>query len=553
MQYRPLIFEGDIIAYIIIPIIILTFLASVFIVPRFAGKKRLRREAEAALDKPPAAERRNELESISEYYFLAEQTDISADETTWNDLDMDDIFDRLDTCESSVGEEYLYALLHRRPAAEEEELFRGLMKRLDGDRELRIKVCASLRNLGIFNYNGAAKSCFTEEGFEYIGSEAFYTLLPIVFLLLTAAMLLFKLYLPALLVFSAGMILAIAVNIKIRGKIESRLGTVRYLCRIFCCADALGRLCPEEKVFSELAELYKPFSPAVNKITAVNIARNSDMSEIMNFYTLKELGCYCRVRKLIADKGKLLRRLYDLIGMTDAACAALNFRASAEIACEPVFTDERVVRTKRVIHPLIENAVPNSFEMDGNVLITGSNASGKSSFVKALSVNILLAQSIFTCTAESFTLRRCRVVTSMAVRDDVCAGDSYFVAEIKSMRRLVDAAEKEYCFCAIDEILKGTNTVERIAASASILSAMADTESLFIAATHDIELTSMLADRYRNIHFSEDVEKDGVRFDYTLKEGAANTRNAIMLLKVYGFPERITSAAEKLALLEDRD
>ncbi len=539
------------IIYFIIPIIAATLIAAFVVIPRIPFKKRLRREAAESLDKPPDPNRFGELESISEYYRNTVQTDVSADDITWSDLDMDDVFDRLNTCESSVGEEYLYALLHRKIPKNEEETFRGLLERLGNDRALRIEVCACLKNLGICNYNGVSKKCFSKNSFEAVGSEALFTMLPILPLAVGLPLIFLGLYAAAAAVIFCGLTVCIGVNLKTCRKIDSQLGTMRYLCRIICCADGLGRSCPEEKVFGELAELYKPFSSAAKKITqmmaADSNAASADISEILNYYFLSNLRCYCHIRLLIEDKGDMLKRLFDLVGMTDAACAVLNFRASADICCEPEFTEERVVRTKNVVHPLIKNAVPNSFEMNGNVLITGSNASGKSSFVKSLAVNALLAQNIFTCTAESFALRRCRVVTSMAVRDNVCAGDSYFVAEIKSMRRLVSAAEKEYCFCAVDEILKGTNTTERIAASVSILSAMTDTESLLITATHDMELTEMLADKYRNVHFSETVEDNGIKFDYTVKEGAADTRNAIKLLKAYGFPERITAAADALA------
>ncbi|MDE6132285.1 MAG: hypothetical protein K2G04_02750 [Oscillospiraceae bacterium] len=134
----------------------------------------------------------------------------------------------------------------------------------------------------------------------------------------------------------------------------------------------------------------------------------------------------------------------------------------------------------------------------------------------------------------------------MAVRDDICARDSYFVAEINSMRRIVEAAQHEYCFCVIDEILKGTNTAERIAASVSVLTVLAATGSLCAAATHDIELTDIMEDKYRNVHFTERIEDNNVLFDYKVREGAARTRNAIMLMKINGFPDEIIDMTEDL-------
>lgn len=516
------------------------------------GSKRIAREAEAALDKAPDPQRYNDFESIAEYYLFTEQSNPSVDGITWDDLDMDDVFERLNTCESSVGEEYFYALLHRTPERDEEEAFKSVMKRLESDRELRVKVCTALRTLGISSFNGTAKKCFGSDGFERLPHENIYRILPWVPFIIAVVLSPFGLYFPAVLGFIGAMCFNIYVYLKIERKITSLIGSMQYLCKILCCAHGLGKLCPEEKTFGELRELFKPFEPAAKRIAKAGTPpSDGTLNEILDIYlkilTLRNIRYYCFACRLIEDKRGLLRKLYDRVGLIDSACAVLNFRASAPVFCEPVFTEERTVSAEGLVHPLIENAVANSFAMDKNVLVTGSNASGKSSFVKAMSINAILAQNIFTCTAEKFVLRRCKVLTSMAVRDNICAGDSYFVAEIKSMRRIVSAAETGYCFCAIDEILKGTNTVERIAASVSILKAMAEAECLCIAATHDIELTVMLAEEYRNVHFSERVEDGGVYFDYRIKEGPTKTRNAIKLLKINGFSEEIISSAERLA------
>lgn len=137
----------------------------------------------------------------------------------------------------------------------------------------------------------------------------------------------------------------------------------------------------------------------------------------------------------------------------------------------------------------------------------------------------------------------------MAVEDDIFAGDSYFVAEIKSIKRLLDQVEQgERCYCFIDEILKGTNTIERIAASSSVVTWLAEYPSLSFVATHDIELTEILKNQCENVHFEEAVtEEQGITFDYLLKQGPAVTRNAIALLKVMDYPEKLVEQAQNEA------
>ncbi|HHX21297.1 MAG TPA: DNA mismatch repair protein MutS, partial [Clostridiales bacterium] len=96
----------------------------------------------------------------------------------------------------------------------------------------------------------------------------------------------------------------------------------------------------------------------------------------------------------------------------------------------------------------------------------------------------------------------------------------------------------------IDEILRGTNTIERIAASSAVLDAIARRNALCMAATHDIELTRLLRDVFQNLHFSETMDEDGIRFDYLLREGPTRTRNAIRLLQQMGYGQEIIAAAQ---------
>ncbi|MDR1184782.1 MAG: hypothetical protein LBK67_08300, partial [Coriobacteriales bacterium] len=187
-----------------------------------------------------------------------------------------------------------------------------------------------------------------------------------------------------------------------------------------------------------------------------------------------------------------------------------------------------------------------------NSLISGSNASGKSTFIKAVAINGILAQTINTCTATQFQLRPALVVTSMAARDNILAGESYFIAEIRSLRRLIKQAQRRYCLCFVDEILKGTNTIERIAASTALLRQFDSLDSLCLVATHDIELTVILKDLFDNYHFEEQVTDEGVSFDYLIRSGPSRSRNAIKLLATMGFAEAMVRDANTLVETYER-
>ena len=142
-------------------------------------------------------------------------------------------------------------------------------------------------------------------------------------------------------------------------------------------------------------------------------------------------------------------------------------------------------------------------------------------------------------------------MSAMSVHDNILAGESYFIVEIKSLKRILDVMGDNMVYCFIDEILRGTNTIERISASSAVLRNMEGKEALCMAATHDIELTRMLADCYINQHFGETVDEAGIHFDYILKEGPTQTRNAIRLLSQMGYePEVITQAQESARKFE---
>ena len=133
----------------------------------------------------------------------------------------------------------------------------------------------------------------------------------------------------------------------------------------------------------------------------------------------------------------------------------------------------------------------------------------------------------------------------MALRDDIGSGESYYIVEIKALKRILDAAFAGTgpILCFVDEVLRGTNTIERIAASTQILKSLSDSNILCFAATHDIELTELLKDDFENYHFEEDVREGDVFFNYKLQSGKATTRNAIKLLSLMGYRQEIIEKA----------
>lgn len=170
----------------------------------------------------------------------------------------------------------------------------------------------------------------------------------------------------------------------------------------------------------------------------------------------------------------------------------------------------------------------------------------------------MLAQTINTCLASGYAAPVFRVRSLMGRSDDLIAGKSYYLVEAEAVvAMLAAAAGGSPQLFLLDELFRGTNTVERIAAGTAVLGQLAGAEDrpgahVIIAATHDRELVELLDGRYAPAHLSDAIGPDGLTFDYQLRPGPATTRNAIALLKLNGAPDAVVRGAEALAADLDR-
>jgi DNA mismatch repair ATPase MutS len=189
------------------------------------------------------------------------------------------------------------------------------------------------------------------------------------------------------------------------------------------------------------------------------------------------------------------------------------------------------------------------------VLVTGSNMSGKSTFLRTVGVNVVLAQATNTCLARAYEGPFYHVRSCIGRADDLLAGKSYYLVEVESVLALVKASERQEPHLFIfDELFRGTNAVERIAAAEAVLDALVSEKKphVVLAATHDGELVDLLRDTYVVCHFGDAVGPDGLVFDYQLATGPATSRNAIALLELNGAPPSLVNRALARAAALDR-
>lgn len=478
------------------------------------------------------------------------------DERTWQDLDMDALFARLNVCQSAVGEGYLYATLHRPLAPEETARRRALAQALANHEEARVAAQLALAGTGRKRGGDFSRLLFSPQ-FAVLKAPALYLICSLLPLFCLAA-LGQPWGVPAL-------VGAVCLNVllcqRAKAKTAAWLDTLAYLSDVLraghgvCKAlrPAAPELCGKvREALEALSGAAGPLSRLVRTGQAGAEAAGADFfADVLNLVFLLPVLYYQRAVRALAAQPAALEQLFCLLGEVELAVCAASFAAGqAGPVCAPDFLPENRLEAQEMRHPLLPRAVPNSGAFGRCVLFTGSNASGKSTFLKALALNALLAQTLGLCTARRFALKAgpLPVLSSMAIADDLLAGESYFVAELRSLRRVLqraDAGEEFLCF--VDEILRGTNTDERLAASQAVLRHLAGTGALCFVATHDAELTAALADVCGNYHFREVVQSGAVAFDYRLRPGPARGRNAIRLLGEMGFPPAVVAEARRLA------
>ena len=473
------------------------------------------------------------------------------DEQTWADLGMNEVFKKINYTQSTVGTEYLFNQL-REIEPNKKHSNEDLYVLLSENAELREKILLILTTLGKEDYTDSS-SYFLDLKESEIKNTYVYVvlaLLPIISLLI-----LFLSVKYGILCFIGSLFLNGIIYYRNKTKIENNLRSVGYVASIISAGKRIASLKNVELTpyTADLKDSILPLKRIVtfNRIATLGSNGSGELDFLLEYVRilfLLDFISYNKIIHTISLHQKEYEEVWTLIGKLDAAIAVSFYRHTLDTYCTPTFTDQEELTFLEMAHPLLEEPVTNSSFLRKCTLITGSNASGKSTYIKAVAINAILAQTIHTAVAKTWSMKPSYIVTSMAVQDSVLNGDSYFIAEIKSLQRIIRLInEGKPCISFIDEILKGTNTIERIAASASIMEWLTLNHGMNILASHDIELTEIADGIYDNYHFRESVEDGEVRFDYKIHDGPSVTRNAIKLLELLKYPEEIIVRSNSLA------
>ena len=514
-------------------------------------KRRLREQKGKAPDKEYKIERFIRIPG----YFEKHQEGFQIDDITWNDLGMDDVFRRINYCVSSTGDEVLYHML-RTPSLEKDRLerFEKMVSFFSEHEEELIKYQCAMRKLGSTGKYSLYDYLYYLERLDRHDSKK-----EILSNLLLVGLIIFAYFnlamgVATILVWT---LFQLQQYFKVKNSYEPYLTSLAYIMRMVevgqeVCKE-LPEVCENEReVICEAAKSLKKAKKGSNWVFG-SLYKTGSPADVMfdyvrMFFHVDLIYFNHMLDEIMLHKDQV-DKMITAMGTVEAAGSVALYRESLDKGwCKPEFREGELL-IENGYHPLLTNPVKNTIQTGKNVLLTGSNASGKSTFLKTTALASLLSQTINTVTADKYEAPFYQLYSSMSLKDDLDSGDSYYIVEIKSIKRILDSMEKYdgKILCFVDEVLRGTNTVERIAASTQILLSMSGDKIQCFAATHDIELTGLLKNYYENYHFEEEVRDGDVLFNYCLQPGKATTRNAIKLLEIMGYEPEIIEKARNQA------
>ncbi len=479
---------------------------------------------------------------------------------TCQDLDFDELFMFLDRTQSKVGQQYFYNKLRCIPFGNKhQDRNENLIEILKSDVELRLKTQKYLDKLNN-NDNYYISALFQE---EHIKPPQWFFLIRLLAFTNLLSILLFP--------FNGNFIFLIVglttINLGIhywnKKNLYHNLKSIPGLLDLSERAKDLFEIDCFKTINPELKNATNLVNKLSFKMSFFKLGSNAASElealfwfsmELLKILFLLEPLLLFGILKQVDAKRSELENLFSFIGEIDSLLSIASLRSGTEKYCLPLINQEKTgIVAGEIYHPLIVDSISNSIGVDKkSVLLTGSNMSGKTTFIRTIGINALTSLTLNTCFGKSFSLPRMRILSAIRISDDLLNDKSYYFEEVLTIKGMIEESQSERRnLFLLDEIFKGTNTIERISAGKAVLSSLNQRNNIVFVSTHDIELADLLQAEYELYHFSEIIGNKTVDFDYKLKEGKLKNRNAIKILQINGYPESIIAEANSLAFEMD--
>lgn len=499
-------------------------------------------------------EKHRNFDFISYYHDLIdkEPKEQFIDNKTWDDLNFNSIFAQIDRNITGIGQQYLYHLLHK--YEDDENVLKKrftLIELFKNNQSFRESIQIDLLNIKghsayFISYLLTNKSLPNTKYFRLFYLCSFFSILSVLLISINGLFLFLTLGI---------LLLNIVLNRIFANKIYEYFTGFSALNSLINTALLISNTktniaVSEIEFLKEKSILLKQLKKKLGYFVIDKDSLNElvlVVIEYLNMFMLFDIIAYFRSVNILLKYQNELLKVYRSVAILDTSIAISSYLVELKKYSNPIFNTDGKITFKELYHPLIVNAVPNSVDDIGNsVLITGSNMSGKTTFIKTIGINFILAQTLYFCYAKFLNIPKYYIKTSIKRNDDLENKKSYFFSELEQIKLFIELAQaqEKYLFL-IDEIFRGTNTVERLASSTAVLDYLNKTNRVFVT-THDIELQNLLDRQFKIYHFSEHFDNNTIFFNYKIKEGPCSSGNAIKLLEVMEYPESIIKNSNKL-------
>ncbi len=504
-----------------------------------------------------------DFEMIEKYFENKDNSEVFQilSDKTCDDLDFEELFCFLDRTNSRIGQQFLYNKLrtissNTKNSKRNEEI----ISRFTKDAVFRVKIQRELTQLNDFK-TYYVSSLFQE---EHIHPPKYF----LIFKLLSFASILLLALLPFNFQFIFALIGVFVINLGIhfwnKKNLFKYLQSIPQLLRLNRIATSIHKEALLSRINPDLAQSIKVIHQVRNRMLFFQLEGKlqGDLAvifwstfELVKTLFLLEPILLFAVLKRLNTKRKEIEAVFSFIGEVDSLISIASLRKGSHLFCIPkINKEDNKIIAEEIYHPLIQNCITNTISVsDKSILLTGSNMSGKTTFIRTVGLNLITGLTINTCFAKAITLPMMRIYSAIRIRDDLMNDKSYYFEEVLTIKEMLEKSrEGKPNLFLLDEIFKGTNTVERIAGGKATLSYLAQNNNLVFVSTHDIELTDMLRDSYELYHFSEKINQKTVDFDFKLKVGKLKNRNALKILEINDYPDSLIKEANEIAIALDK-
>ena len=479
------------------------------------------------------------INSINAYYRINANSDDSIDAKTWDDLEMDEIFNFIDRTSSKTGEQFLFNQLRKKQSEEEFNRFNSKVNfYLDNFENLISNTILLQKYNNISSYN---LPLLLDE--KQSSSIPKWTIgLGILSLCLGFFCIFFSfLLLPFIFI---GII-----NTLLHYYYKKHINFHFYnFQNIKSLRDYYTRLLKNDNEDNFLSDKEMGILNIITKkcfFLSLNIEVADEFSaalfyliEIIKGFFLADAIQFNSVIKLINKNSNTLLKVYCFIGIVDSSISIASVKKGTE-GCEPSFVHDKKIKIINAYHPLIDNCIKNSISLiKQNAIITGGNMSGKTSFLKTVGINIHLSQTINYSFSNKMEIPRLSIFSSIENEDNLEQGISFFMDELLRTKEIIDKVNMthEIHLILIDEIYKGTNSKDRISLASSVLNHLSKGNCIVFVTTHDLDIIDFVQKNYLTFYFGNSFEENMIVFDFKIQKGIQNRTNVIELIKALTFP-----------------